>query len=240
MTRVHGAGRAPAVLLTLLLGAGLAACSGGDDSSAEPSGDASSESTESAETGNEAAEAAPAVAAPKGVEVTEPGSELSFGDSATLVVPVGDEVGALDVRVEEVREADPAEFQGWLSPQSLKDSRPYYVDVRVANAGKVDLSGVSVPLFLRDDNDTAGASWSFDGPEFRPCPSGPLPKKFDAKASTKTCLVYLAPQKATFAAMTSTPSVDVEPVTWTGKADALKAEKDANKQGDNKSGGKRG
>jgi len=209
-------------LLGLVLALSLGACSG--DGPAEPDASPSASSEESAETGDGTGETGGTggegetyLEVPDGVTLTEPGTALDLGDVATVAFPLrGDDVGVLDVRVDTVTEARPRDFRGWLSPQALDESRPYFVEVRLANTGDTDLGGHDVPLHLRDDNGTLGPPWAFDG-TFRACRSGPLPARFAPGRRTRMCLVYLAPMRARIESMAFVPAVEAEPVTWTGK-----------------------
>lgn len=202
-------------LLGLVLALLLAACSG--DGPAEPA-PAPASADQSAGTSGAADGTGEAYAdVPAGVTLTEPGTALDLGDPATVAFPIaGGEVGVLKVRVDTVTEATARDFRGWLSPQALDESRPYFVEMRLANAGETDLGGYDVPVHLLDDNGTLGPPWAFDG-TFRACRSGPMPERFAPGRRTRMCLVYLAPMRAQIEAMAFVPDAEAEPITWTGK-----------------------
>ena len=101
-----------AVLLALLLA--VSACGGGDD--AEPAANSSSESD--ASDGGTAEEAPtaeePYLPVPDGVELTAQGSPLDVGDKAVVAYePRQDVVGALEITVTRLEDADFDQFVGW-------------------------------------------------------------------------------------------------------------------------------
>lgn len=233
-------------LLAVLLALSLSACSGGDP--AEPGASPSASPNETAEPGagsGEGSEEGPDegsdegesyLPVPAGVSLTEPGTALRLGEAATVAFPIGgDEVGVLRARVDAVTEVTVREFRGWLSPQALEQSRPYFVEVRLANVGDTALGGHDVPVHLLDENGTLAPPWAFQG-RFEPCQSGPLPRRFGPGDTTSTCLVYLAPIRGTVEAMAFVPDAEAEPVTWSGrvrtpKEPARKSMKDGRKDG---------
>lgn len=150
------------------------------------------------------------------VDTTEPGSVLGLGEDATVVWrPAPDLEGVLDLRVDAVREAARADFDGLVAPGAVEGARPYYVDVTVANVGDADLGGLDVPLYLLDSSDTLGPPWGFEEP-FTPCRSRPLPRSFAPGDSTSGCLVFFSRAGATYDAMAFQPTPDQEAITWTG------------------------
>jgi hypothetical protein len=55
---------------------------------------------------------------------TDPGTDLGFGDEATVVwQPESDVAGVLDVSVDAVAEQDESVFDGWVS-EVMPDARP--------------------------------------------------------------------------------------------------------------------
>jgi hypothetical protein len=222
-------------LLAVVLALSLSACSGGDP--AEPGASPNQTPEPGATTGEEPGEepdeepddgaGSSYLAVPAGVTLTEPGTALGFGDVATVAFPIaGGEVGVLEARVDAVTEVTVKEFRGWLSPQALEQSRPYFVRVRLVNAGDTELGGHDVPVHLLDDNGTLGPPWAFDG-KFRPCQSGPLPKRFGPGDKAKTCLVYLAPMQGAIESMAFVPDAAADPVTWSGKVETPRTSRKA-------------
>lgn len=205
--------RLPALLLALGLGVGsLGACAGGDDSGPGDAG--SSTGTPSPTDGG--AET-PDVEVPEGVELTEAGTELGFGDTGTVPFEAGpDRSTVLGITVDGVREGRVGQLSAFQLDEATRASTPYYVRVTVRNEGTGDLGGVGVPLFVVDQRDVLIQPSSFTT-SFERCPSTPLPEEFGAGEQVETCLVYLVPEAGEeLAAVSFRPLQSVEAVTWTG------------------------
>ena len=156
---------------------------------------------------------------PSDAASTEPGTELEFGEPATLVwAPTQDLTGVLDLTVESVSEQRQSVFDGWARDDAMAAARPYFVRVQLANTGESDLGGQAVPLYLRDDTGALGAPWTLGG-DFTACQSGPLPKPFEPGVEADMCLVYLAPDGARIQDMVFEPTEGYDPITWTGDVD---------------------
>ena len=203
------------MLLATTLVLSLTSCSGGaTDAEPEPS--------------------APPASAPVDVASTDPGTELEFGEPATLVwQPAQDLTGVLDVTVESVSEQRQSVFDGWARDEAMAAARPYFVRVSLANTGESDLGGQAVPLYLRDDTGALGAPWTLGG-DFTACQSGPLPTPFDPGDEADMCLVYLAPDGARIDDMVFEPTEGYDPISWTG--DVAGPEKQGAKKGERKRG----
>lgn len=159
------------------------------------------------------------------VATTEPGTVLALGDDATVVWrPSVDLEGVLELRVDAVREAATADFDGLVASGTVAGAQPYYVDVTVANVGDTDLGGLDVPLYLLDTSDTLGPPWGFEEP-FDPCRSGPLPAAFAPGETTTACLVFFARAGSTYDAMAFQPVPDVGAITWTGEPEPAARER---------------
>ncbi|KRE95068.1 hypothetical protein ASG76_05100 [Nocardioides sp. Soil774] len=187
-------------VLTSALALVLTACSGADDDTGptpEPS------------------PATPVVEAS-----TPPGTELSFGDPATLVwQPTADLAGQLELSVDAVAEQRQSVFDGWLRDDAMAASRPYFVTVTLTNTGEGDLAGQPVPLYLRDETGRLGAPWTLGG-DFTACQSGPLPTPFAAGATDEMCLVYLVPDRGRIRDLVFEPTEGYDPISWTGEVAA--------------------
>jgi hypothetical protein len=163
-------------------------------------------------------DAEPDAAPTEAVDVasTEPGTDLDFGEPATLVwQPAQDLTGVLDLTVDAVAEQRQSVFEGWARDDAMTTARPYFVEVSLTNTGESDLGGQVVPLYLRDDTGSLGAPWTLGG-DFTACQSGPLPSPFEPGAEADLCLVYLAPDGARIRDMVFEPTEGYDPVTWTG------------------------
>lgn len=212
----------------LLAVSGVAAgCSQGDD--AAPAADAPSEaSADSSASAEESASPAASASPPPipeptpyldvpGVELTDQGSELSFGESATVAWrPDQRRVGALDVRVRTVERAPLSVFEGWRLDEATRGSTAYFVQARIENVGRTDLSGVDVPLYAVDGDNTLVQHSTFAS-RFGPCESTPFPARFRPGRATQVCLVYLLPDQGELTSVSFRPTQEFDPITWTGE-----------------------
>ena len=184
------------ILLTTALALSLTSCSGNDPAPAP----------------------APEVTSTAAVDAasTEPGTDLEFGEPATVVwQPATSTTRTIEVSVDAVSEQSQSVFDGWVRDEAMAAARPYFVTVSVTNAGEDDLGGLDVPLYLRDDTGALGAPWTVGG-DFTACQSGPFPYPFGPGAQAEMCLVYLAPDGARIKDMVFEPTEGFDPITWTG------------------------
>ena len=198
------------VVLSTALAVSLTSCSGADpDPGAEP-------------------DATPTEAVD--VASTEPGTDLDFGEPATLVwQPAQDLTGVLDLTVDSVAEQRQSVFDGWTRDDAMATARPYFVVVSLTNTGESDLGGQPVPLYLRDDTGSLGAPWTLGG-DFTACQSGPLPSPFEPGDEAEMCLVYLAPGGARIRDMVFEPTEGYDPLTWTGDVERPERPEKARRQ----------
>lgn len=203
-----------AVVLSAAVLAGLTACSGGDPA-AEPSGSATG--TASASPSGDPGSSTTYLPVPDGVSLTGEGSALSVGDQAVVAwKPTQSLVGVLDLTVTSLEKTTLKQsFSDWQLPKELEGATPYFVHLKVTNAGDTDLGGRTVPLYAQTGTDTLVEASSFQG-TYRPCPSAGLPGTFAAGDHAKLCLVYLLPDGGTLSAMSFRPTEDFTPITWTG------------------------
>jgi len=212
---------ATGVAVALVLGG----CSGSDSSTSAdggPSGTSSSSSSTSepasgAASGSPSAAASPYLPVPDGVELTAQGSRLGVGDDAVVAYePRQDSVGVLDIKVTKLeRTTFERSFQGWQLDDATRRTTPYFVTVKIRNVGRTDLGGRPIPLYIVDGRNTLIESSTFAS-SFKPCPSGPFPKKFRPGSTLSTCQVYLSPKHGDLTAVSFRPTQDFNPITWTG------------------------
>lgn len=213
--------RLPARLIGLVVAATLAltACSGDEENpeAEETPGEATSESAE------------PYLEVPEGVELTEPGSTLTVGDTATVAYQLRQgKIGALDIRVTSLEKASFDLFTGWELTKQTRRSTPYFVRARVENVGDTDLGGNPVPLYIVDGENRLIESSIFTG-TFGPCNGASFPKKFKPGDSMKACMVYLSPNKGDLTAVSFRPTQEFNPIIWTGEVKPAKGTKQAGK-----------
>ena len=221
---------------TLVLGG----CSGGGGDDDPGSADSSATSSGGATSSDTAY-----LDVPDGVELTAQGSELDFGDTATVAFePRQDRVAALDLTVQSIEKATFKLFVGWKLSDETLSTTPYFVHVKVKNVGDTDLGGERVPVY-GVDGDNKLIEYSTFASSFKPCPSPLLPKKFATGDTLKTCLVYLAPDKGKLTAAEFRPVEEFNPILWTGdiaqvRTGSKDTKKNGGKKGDTKKGGKKG
>jgi hypothetical protein len=214
---LRAASRTVAALAAVLV---LAACSGdGSSGSGSPTGDAAPDGTSAASGGDATpgSEPSPYLPVPTGVVLTDPGSELGFGEQATVAWrPEQGQVGVLDVKVRRVFAADIKALQNWQLDAAGRGSSLYYVTMTVANIGDEDLSGQRIPLYVLDGANALVESSAFKK-EFKPCASPALPDGFVTGEKVTVCQAYLVPRRGTLVAVSFRPTEKFNPISWVGK-----------------------
>jgi hypothetical protein len=214
---LRAASRTVAALAAVLV---LAACSGdGSSGSGSPTGDAAPDGTSAASGGDATpgSEPSPYLPVPTGVVLTDPGSELGFGEQATVAWrPEQGQVGVLDVKVRKVFAADIKALQNWQLDAAGRGSSLYYVTMTVANIGDEDLSGQRIPLYVLDGANALVESSAFKK-EFKPCASPALPDGFVTGEKVTVCQAYLVPKRGTLVAVSFRPTEKFNPISWVGK-----------------------
>ena len=214
---LRAASRTVAALAAVLV---LAACSGdGSSGSGSPTGDAAPDGTSAASGGDATpgSKPSPYLPVPAGVALTDPGSELGFGEQATVAWrPEQGQVGVLDVKVRRVFAADIKALQNWQLDAAGRGSSLYYVTMTVANIGDEDLSGQRIPLYVLDGANALVESSAFKK-EFKPCASPALPDGFVTGEKVTVCQAYLVPKRGTLVAVSFRPTEKFNPISWVGK-----------------------
>jgi hypothetical protein len=207
-----------AVALAAATGLALAGCSGGD----EPGADASALSSPSPSS---------TVSVPAGTTLSDQGSELSFGEPATVIFEPTQNTGTvLTLTVERARQASLDDFKGFIFDDDYKRNADYfYVDVSVENVGEGDVGGVPVPLWGVNAENTLLPAVKFTT-GFKKCQSQPLPETFGPGDTLDTCLVYLSPDHGPLEAVSYRPSQEFNPIRWTGDIKPPKEPKKAKNQ----------
>lgn len=183
------------------------------------------------------------VSVPDGVEVTAQGTDLTFGESATVAFePDQKRDTVLELTVTEAREGRIEDFKGFILDDEYKRKANYfYVKVSVENVGEGDVGGTPVPLWGVNDENTLLPAVNFTT-KFKNCASTPLPKKFAPGDSVDTCLVYLSPDGGSLEAVSFRPDQAFDPIQWTGTIEppTVPEKKTKKKSGNKKSGNKQG
>jgi hypothetical protein len=156
------------------------------------------------------------VEVPAGVTLTDAGTKLAFGQSATVAYQPNDKRSTvLRLQVTKVTRGTIAELSAYVLDARTRQSTPYYVHVKVANLGTGDVGHTDVPLWVVDNTDTLIHSSSFTN-SFTKCPSKALPTPFAPHATLSTCLVYLVPNHGTLTSVSFRPVQALEPILWRG------------------------
>ncbi len=215
--------------LATAAGAALALSACGGDSQGDADDD------ESPETASPTA----SVETPEGVELTAPGTQLRFGDSATVDYKLRRQGTLLELKVKKASRGSIKDFAGFTLRNAYeKNANYYYVRVSAENVGEDDLGGAAVPLWGISGDNTLLPPVEFTS-SFDKCPTEPMPKKFGPGKKHDTCLVFLSPSKGTLEGVSYRPVETFDPIEWRGQVEApvTKAEK---KKSSKKGGGKKG
>jgi hypothetical protein len=208
MTVQSRALRAAALLAAASLA--LTACGGGDEPTKPVAESSTAEPTPST-----------TVEVPAGKDITEPGTELAFGDSATVAYENKDQGTVLMLRVDSAVQGSLDDFAGFdLDDPLKKQGNYYYVRVMVKNSGKDTIGDVPVPLWGISGENTLLQPVVFKS-SFAKCPTEPLPAKFAPKDTFKTCLVFLSPDKGKLLGVSYRPTEQFVPIEWRGPVKML-------------------
>lgn len=246
---VRRAGARLPLAAALLAGAVLSGC-GGDDSGSGDPGDAAGAASGSPSSATDAdglasesaeAEVVDYLPVPAGVELTEPGTELSLKQQAVVAwEPRQDLVGVVELKVKSLEKTSfEKSFSGWKLDKATRKTTPYFVRAKLTNTGDTQLGGRKVPLYA-DTGEALIEASTFET-RFEPCASnGVFPKKFGPDDSQELCLVYLVPPGGDLAGATFRQLEELLPITWSGEVEDLTAKKKDKKDKKGKPGKKRG
>jgi hypothetical protein len=189
----------------------LSSCSGSDDTA--------SPAAEEPSTGSPSPSSS--VDVPAGQTLTEPGTQLAFGDTATVAYDDTEQSTVLKLRVDSAEQGSIEDFAGFNLDDPLKKrGNYYYVRVQVKNAGKDTIGDVPVPLWGISGENTLLRPVEFKS-AFAKCPTQPLPAKFAPKDTFKTCLVFLSPDKGELQGVSYRPTEQFVPIEWRGPVKPL-------------------
>ena len=156
---------------------------------------------------------------PPGVVLTEPGTELAFGESGTVEFTPSEasDPTYLKFTVKDATLGRLSDLEGFaLDTPYKREANYYFVNVSVENLGDVDLGGRDVPLAGVNAEDRLLPPVVFRS-AFEKCPSQQLPKSFGLGATLDTCLVFLSPDHGDLSAVSTLTDGTVEAVIWTGE-----------------------
>ncbi|MGH3443732.1 MAG: hypothetical protein ACRDPB_00015 [Nocardioidaceae bacterium] len=203
--------KAPLLVSALLVAALAAGCSGGTSPGSAGSGHSASSSPSASPSPSST------VSVPPGVALTAQGTNLGFGDTATVIFePTKNTATVLSLTVKSARHGRLSDFKGFILDDPYKKKATYYyVQVKVKNVGTGDVGGVPIPLWGVNGANTLLPAVNFTS-TFKKCASKPLPKTFAPGDAVSTCLVYLSPQHGSLEAVSYRPSQEFNPIQWTG------------------------
>ena len=153
---------------------------------------------------------------PPGIALTKAGTELKFGETATVAYePNSERNSVLEMTVTGAAQGTIADLSSYVLDDRTKASTPYYVNVTVKNVGDGDVGQTPIPLWAVDNANTLIQASSFTN-SFTRCPSTPLPTSFAPNATIDACLVYLVPNHGTLTGLSFRPLQAVAPIVWNG------------------------
>jgi hypothetical protein len=204
VTRLALPPRARTAFVAVLLAPALALSACGTDSEKKPSAKPSVDLP----TGN--------VDIPEGVTLTKAGTELAFGETATVAYqPNTQKSSVLELTVDSVQTGRIPDLAAYQLDAESKKSTPYYARVRVKNVGSGDLSGAAVLVYAVDTSNALVQPVSFNN-TFAKCPSTRLPAGFTEGKSAAVCLTYLLRPGQRLVEMSYRPLQEFAPIVWKG------------------------
>jgi len=200
VTHLHSHPALRSAVLVVVAATALAGCGGAEKPTTKP--------TVTLPTSN--------VNVPSGIDLTEAGAALKFGEKATVAYePNAERNTVLEMTVTAATEGTIADLDTYVLDERTKASTPYYVNVDVKNVGDGDVGQTPIPLWAVDDANTLIQASSFTN-AFTRCPSTPLPTTFAPNATVTACLVFLVPDHGKLTGLSFRPLQAVAPIVWTG------------------------
>lgn len=193
--------------VALVVASGLAGCGADEKDAAKPKPSASTSGT------------ATYLAVPDGVTLTEPGTALTLGQAGVVAFERRqDQVGVLSVVVERIERTSFTEsFPGWNVDATTAARTPYFVRVKVTNAGDTDLGGLRLDNVLWADDGTTREAPNYYTAQQQPfCNGGALPTAFPAGTTAQLCQVYFLAPGRTLQHISFLPFGGLDAVTWSG------------------------
>jgi hypothetical protein len=219
MTPVHRTTPRPRVLRGCALLAAtaltLSACGGGGDDDTGAGGATPTETVSVPPTPTTN------VDVPRRVTLTPPGTQLDFGETASVAHELKRKGTVLDVTVDSAVQGSLEDFAGFdLDDPYKRRGNYYYVRVSIRNSGKDTLGGIPVPLWGISGDNTLLQAVEFKS-SFKRCPTQPLPADFGPRDTFKTCLVYLSPDRGELEGVSYRPYEEFVPIEWRGNVKML-------------------
>lgn len=148
--------------------------------------------------------------------ITEPGTELELGETATVVWHPNQKVqGTIGLTLNRIDQGPLKDVRAIKITPPLKNPRLYYARVTLENKSDINLGGFTpLGLLYLDDGSDVLTPPADLRVTFKPCDLKPLPKSFGPGKKANVCLVY--------AVSTQLRNISLRPndtdamITWTG------------------------
>lgn len=152
---------------------------------------------------------------PAGVTITEGGSTLEIGKSASVVYQVEEKASsAVTVTVNGVKTGNiEKDFTFFSLDEKLKAATPYYVRLSVVNEGPSGLGGVAIPVLAHTRSNTVFPPNELVG-TFKPCPTSALPESFLEGSKADLCLVFLLPKGEKLQSIDLQTGTEADAIHW--------------------------
>jgi hypothetical protein len=168
---------------------------------------------------------------PEDLDLTAPGTQLAFGDTATVAHEAGKQGGVLDITVESAVQGSLRDFAGFdLDDPYKRRGNYFYVRVDVANAGETRLGDIPVPLWGISGENILLRPVTFTS-SFKKCPTERLPAGFRPGDEFQTCLVFLSPDKGELEGLSYRPTEEFISIEWRGEVEKPAKQKKKRRQG---------
>jgi hypothetical protein len=153
----------------------------------------------------------------QGVALTDRGTELPFGESATVEYSPDEERStALEITVLSVRRSAAKDFALFNLDEAARAASYFYAELELTNVGEGDVGGDPIPVMGVDADNVLLPPVGFGSP-FKPCPGLQIPSTFAPGATGTFCVVYQVADGTDLAGLSFRPDADFDPITWVGQ-----------------------
>ena len=175
-----------------LLAAASCSSGGGDPSAASPSTTAPESPTQTAT-----------------VPVTAAGTELAFGQPASILLEQGERSGVVAVSIVSITPGNEED----TSTLQFATGQPYYVTMLIQNTAAPPDLGHYVPELIGLQDDGNLSSTVNEPPGFEPCRDNG-PESLAVGASFLTCEAFIADAGTRVTSVGFVPEPDADPIVW--------------------------
>lgn len=211
---------------------GLAACGGEEPQVQDPEAESPSSSEETTEEPTQETTEEPTEeptktegSAAAGAEgTTAPGTELTFGEQATVEWSYAEETALLKITVASIEKGDPADLDVLDMGDQVAGLTPYYSNVEIEgaddSASKMAYASIDGDFDGLLGDGSEGQSLSIIG-DFPPCDSSDFGESFGPGETVTTCVPYLASGESVIESARFSPFegpyelLDGDPLIWT-------------------------